>query len=152
MLSHLFFPQVLQRVPARRNVFAELERFHGEVDQFFGGFRSVLGNETPPLSASSTDDEVVVKVELPGIAPEDVEVSVEDNVLRVKGERSDEEVGEGEKYHRQERWTGQFSRSLGLPFQVEADAVEAEFNHGVLTIKLPRAEANKPKKISVKSA
>ncbi|NKB69524.1 MAG: Hsp20 family protein [Candidatus Latescibacteria bacterium] len=152
MLSQVFFPQLFKRVPARRNVFAELERLHGEMDQFLGGIRSEFTGANPPLSAHSSDDEVVVKVELPGVVGKDVDVSVEDKILTIKGVRPGEKAGEDEKYYRRERWTGEFARSVELPFQVETEAVEAQFSNGVLTVKLPRAEANKPKKIAVQSA
>ena len=82
--------------------------------------------------------------------PDKIEISVVGDTLKVSGSRTPEDVGEG-KYHRRERSCGRFARSFQLPFQVEGDAVEASFERGVLHINLPRAEADKPKRIEVKA-
>jgi HSP20 family protein len=95
---------------------------------------------------------VVVTAELPGFNPDDVEVSVVQNTLTLRGSRTPEELKQGETYHRRERWNGKFVRTLELPFEVDHDKVEAQFRNGVLSIRLPRAPQNLPKKITVKAS
>jgi HSP20 family protein len=99
----------------------------------------------------SDDDAAVVTTEIPGIDPDALEISVVKDSLTLRGSRQAEDLKEGEAYHRQERWNGQFTKTLQLPFAVESGKVEARFSKGVLVIILPRAEAEKPRKISVKS-
>jgi HSP20 family protein len=90
-----------------------------------------------------------VRAEIPGIEPNDMEISLVNDTLTVKGSRQAEVLQEDETCHRQERGYGQFTRTIQLPFAIEADRVQASFNSGVLEVKLPRAEAEKPRKISV---
>jgi HSP20 family protein len=101
------------------------------------------------LDVYETDDAFVVKASLPGVKPEDLDVHVEDNVLTVRGEAKEEEKVENARYHWQERWFGEFERSVRLPSQVAADKVEANLKDGVLTINVPKAEEAKPRKVSV---
>lgn len=105
--------------------------------------------EFPPINVWTSENGMIVQAELPGIAPEEVDISLVNDTLTLRGSRKPEEVGEGESRHRQERGFGQFTRSLQLPFGVEADQVQAKFSNGVLQITLPRAEAEKPRRISV---
>ena len=115
-------------------------------------FSFATRREYPALNVWSNEDETVVTAELPGFAPEDVEISVEGSTLTLRGSREGEESKEEENYYRRERWSGKFERSLRLPATVDADKVEAEFSNGVLSIKLPKAESAKPKKIRVKAS
>jgi HSP20 family protein len=94
-------------------------------------------------------DQAVVTTELPGVDRETIDVSVSGNVLTLKGSRNPEELKEDESYHRRERWHGEFSKTLDLPFDIEVQKVEAKFSKGILTVTLPRAEAEKPRKISI---
>ncbi len=98
-----------------------------------------------------TKDEVIVKAAVPGIKPEDIDVSVTSDVLTIKGETKAEEKIEQANYLRQERRYGSFSRQLSLPTTVVADKAKAEFEHGVLTLTLPKAEEVKPKTIKVRT-
>jgi HSP20 family protein len=107
--------------------------------------------EFPAVNVWSAPDDAVVTTEIPGIDPKDIEISVVGKTLTVKGSRRPEELKEGETFHRRERWHGQFTRTFELPFSVEQDKVKARFSKGVLTIELPRAEKEKPKKIEIKS-
>lgn len=103
------------------------------------------------LDVAEQEDAYVVKASVPGVNPEEVEVTLSDNVLTIKGEsKADQEIKE-ENYHLRERRYGSFMRSVTLPVPVEADKVEATHENGVLTLRLPKAEAVKPKKIAVKS-
>jgi HSP20 family protein len=113
----------------------------------------LLGDGTTlvPLDAYETEDELVVKASLPGVKPEDVDVSIMGDTLSIKGELKAEEETKEPSYHRQERRYGSFHRVLTLPSQVEADKAEAVFENGVLTLTMPKAEAAKPKTITVKA-
>jgi HSP20 family protein len=94
----------------------------------------------------------VVTTEIPGIDPGSIEISVAGSTLTVRGSREPESPGEGESYHRRERWYGKFSKTIELPFAIEKDRVDARFSKGILSITLPRSEAEKPKKVTVKTA
>src|SRR3990172_2759608 len=107
--------------------------------------------EFPATNVWVSENGAVVTTEVPGIDPNALEISVVKDTLTLRGSRKAEELKEGESYHRQERWNGQFTRTLELPFPVNADKVEARFAKGILYISLPRAEAYKPRKITVKS-
>lgn len=106
-------------------------------------------SEFPPVNVWTSENGAIVLAEVPGIAPEDVDLSLMHDTLTIRGSRKPEEVKEGDSCHRHERGYGQFTRSLQLPFGVEADKVQAKFSNGVLQITLPRAEAEKPRRISV---
>ncbi len=95
------------------------------------------------------DDVAHVILELPAVAKDSVDIAIEGTTLTVSGERKAIEAGEGDKWHRRERWHGKFDRTYKLPFNVEQGKVKATFKDGVLNIDLPRAEAEKPKKITI---
>ena len=103
------------------------------------------------MNVWTNQDGVVVTAELPGINPEDLDISVQNENLTLRGSRTPDEVEEGVTYHRRERSSGSFVRSLQLPFNVDSDQVEASYAKGVLRITLPRADADKPKKIAIKA-
>jgi len=107
--------------------------------------------EFPATNLWVSENNAVVTTEIPGIDINGLEISVIRDSLTLRGSRKAEPLKEGETYHRRERWNGQFTKTLQLPFAVESGKVEARFSRGVLTISLPRAEAEKPRKISVKS-
>jgi HSP20 family protein len=95
--------------------------------------------------------EVVVKASLPGVKPEEVDISVTGDVLTIKGEHKEEEEVKEKNYFRKELRYGTFSRSLQLPVAVKSDKAEALYENGVLTLTLPKAEEAKPKQIKVKA-
>ena len=132
----------------------EMERLRREMDSLFTDYPSRPGWTAAPaypaMNVWTNEEGAVVTAELPGVAPEDIEISVVNETLTVTGTRQPEEV-EGATYHRRERSQGRFTRSFQLPFRIEGDKVEASFERGVLHIHLPRAEADKPKKIAVKA-
>jgi HSP20 family protein len=101
------------------------------------------------LDVYETDDVLVVKGALPGVRPEEVDISVTDGVLTIKGETKSEEENKDENYHRRELRYGAFSRSVALPTRVDHDKAEAKFENGMLTISLPKAEEVKPKSIKI---
>jgi len=102
------------------------------------------------LDVAEQDDKYVVKASVPGIKPEDVEITLTDNVLTIKGETKAENEIKEENYHLRERRFGSFVRSIALPNSVDAEKIEAVNENGVLTLTLPKAEAIKPKRIEVK--
>jgi HSP20 family protein len=107
--------------------------------------------EGPAVDMYETDDAVVVKAAIPGGDPKDVEISVTGDTLTIRGEVKKEEKVKEENYIRRERYYGSFCRSFLLPTRVVADDAEAVFEHGVLTLTLPKAEEVKPKTIKVKA-
>ncbi|MCE5281037.1 MAG: Hsp20/alpha crystallin family protein [Deltaproteobacteria bacterium] len=127
----------------------EMQRLQREMNRVFTGLEQPLSQEVPLVNAWVGEGDVVVTAELPGVDPAKVDISVVGNTLTISGTRDADPLKEGESYHRQERHYGRFSRSLQLPFHVEAGKVEARYERGVLRITLPRAEADKPRKIAV---
>jgi HSP20 family protein len=104
----------------------------------------------PALDVAETPESFVVKVEVPGIDPKEIEISVTGNTLTLKGEKRDEKEEKGKTWRRVERTYGAFDRSMTLPVAVRADKIEAESKDGVLTITLPKSMEALPKKIAVK--
>ena len=102
-----------------------------------------------PLDIYETEDELVVKASLPGFKPEDVDVSITGDTLSIKGEYKAEEEQKKRSYYRREHRYGSFHRAITLPTEVESDKAEAVFEHGVLTLTMPKAESMKPKTIKV---
>jgi HSP20 family protein len=105
----------------------------------------------PALDISERKDAYVVTVEVPGVKADDLEITLEDGLLTVQGERRFEQESSEQQFHRVERRYGAFRRSITLPSQVKADAIEASFDNGVLQITVPKAEEAKPKRIEVRS-
>ena len=147
------------RRPYRRYGFSpwyEMERLHREMNRLFSDPYALTGGRTAPnypaLNVWANDEGAVITADLPGFSADDIEISVVDNTLTLSGSRQPDELAEGDRYHRRERSYGRFTRSLELPFKVEVEQVEAKFDKGVLHISLPRAEEDKPRKITVKSA
>ncbi|MCH9655464.1 MAG: Hsp20/alpha crystallin family protein [Planctomycetes bacterium] len=102
------------------------------------------------LDMSETDHEIEVRMDVPGIQPEEIEVEVTGNTLIITGERKEEKEEKGRTYHRIERTSGSFSRSMTLPCEVDRDQVQALCDNGVLTITLPKSNLSKAHKITVK--
>ena len=135
--------------PYGRNV--DLWREFDRMGRLFSEITSPYSRVTefPAVNLWSDGNEAVVTAELPGIDPSAADISVVGRTLTIKGSRTPEEAGDSGSYHRQERWSGSFSRTVELPFQIDQNKVEARFSMGVLEIRLPRAEADKPKKITI---
>jgi len=102
------------------------------------------------VDVAENDESYVVKASVPGINPEDVEITFEDEVLTIKGEISNESEKEEENFHIRERWYGSFGRSLRFPANVDAEAIEATYENGILTLDVPKVEEEQPKRIEVK--
>ena len=103
----------------------------------------------PPVDIYENENDIVLRAELPGVNPKDVEVKVEDNTLYLKGERKFEKETKEENYHRVERSYGSFARSFSLPNSINSEKVKAEFKDGLLTLTLPKREEAKPRTIKI---
>ena len=132
----------------------EMDRMRNQVEHFFGAARSRPSLDPsgfPALNAWEDADHFYVEAELPGLALEDLDISLTDtDALTIKGQRKEPALQTG-SWHRRERAFGAFERTLTLPGAVDAENVEASLKHGVLTIKLPKAPELKPRKIEVKA-
>jgi HSP20 family protein len=129
-------------------------------EPLFRLFDTFLGNDsaneelasrvwTPPVDIEETETSYRLQAELPGLSRDDIQITLENNVLRLSGERKFEKDTKQENYHRIERTYGAFSRSFALPTQVSPDKVEAKFENGVLSIVVPKAEQAKPRRITI---
>lgn len=133
----------------------ELDTLQGDVnrlfDSFFGRRDTTAASRrwVPAMDLVETEDNLVLRADLPGMDRDDIEIEVKDGVLTVAGERRAEHESEREGYHRIERSFGRFSRSLGLPRGVEASAVEASFENGVLEVRLPKPAERKATRIEI---
>jgi HSP20 family protein len=114
-----------------------------------GGNGAAMRRWIPPMDLVETQDDFVLRADLPGLTEDDVKIELADNVLTVSGERKAEHEERGEGYYRVERASGAFSRSLTLPEGVKADAVKANFDRGVLEVRIPKPEERKPRKVSI---
>ena len=128
--------------------FTSLQR---EMDRLFEDFFRRGGLMRPSVDVVETDDTVVVKAELPGMEPKDVDISVSGDKLTIKGERKAEKEEKGKTFYRMERCYGSFCRTVELPASVEADKAKADYKNGVLEITLPKTEQVKAKKIPIKT-
>jgi HSP20 family protein len=129
--------------------FARVER---EVGRLFGAPAGPAFGSAPAMNVRADHDKVTVTAELPGVSLEEVDVSVVGRRLTIRGERRTAEPASGGRYHRRERESGRFGRAVTLPYPVEVGAVTAALKDGVLTVTLPRAEADRPRRIAVQAA
>jgi HSP20 family protein len=138
-----------------RSTEREIERLRREMNRLFADWPARAdwraAPRVPAMNVWTDENSAVLTAELPGVSIEDVDISVERDTLTLRGERRREEMEEAVTYHRRERRFGGFHRAYRLPFQVDAGQVQAELKNGMLSILLPRAEADKPKKIAVKA-
>jgi HSP20 family protein len=130
----------------------EMLRLRGEMNRLFLGMASPFTEEFPPINAWVGKYDAIVTIELPGVDHEKTDISIVGDIITLSGVRDRENLNKGESYHRQERNYGRFSRTLQLPFHVDAGKIEAKYEKGILSIILPRSEADKPKKINIKTA
>jgi HSP20 family protein len=140
-----------RRLP-NRSVFEEMDRLQRDMNRVFSNFtprQSAPG--FPAVNLWGGEDSLVVTAEIPGISADQIDISVVGETLTIKGERAPESLPEGAFYHRQERGYGQFSRTVEVPYPVDAERVSAALENGVLVVELPRVEADKPRKITVGS-
>jgi HSP20 family protein len=107
------------------------------------------GEWSPSVDIAEKDNDMVVTAELPGVAQDDVDISIANDILTVKGEKKEEKEVKKDSYHRVERSYGSFQRSIPLPTGVQGDKAKASYKDGVLRITVPKSEEAKPKKIKI---
>ena len=132
----------------------EMDQLPREVNRLFNATsrERVFNTPTyPAVNIWTNQDGQVISAEMPGVHPEDIDIDVTGDALSISGVRRPDQVSREARYHRRERNYGSFSRTIQLPFMVDTKKVEASFKNGVLFVNLPRAEADKPRKIAVKS-
>jgi HSP20 family protein len=137
----------------------ELSSLQSEMNRLFntffdtpttsGGNGGGVRRWSPSMDLVETEEHFVLRADLPGLAQEDVSIELEDNVLTVSGERKAEHEEKKEGFYRVERSFGQFRRSLTLPDGVDADAITATFDKGVLEVRIPKPEERKPRKVAI---
>ena len=139
----------------RWDPFHEMLNLRRTVDRLFDNVGADQNWAQPSMWGLAVDmvenkDDFIVKASVPGINPDDLDISYADDTLTIKGEiKSDNEVKENQ-YHMRERRYGSFARSITLPTKIKGDAIEASYQNGVVTLRLPKAEEVKPKRISIK--
>ena len=112
--------------------------------------RPLRGSWVPAINILEREDAVVITADLPGLKAEDVEVTVDEGTLSIRGERNLEEAAEGETFHRVERLYGVFERTFTLPNSVDVDKIDARFSNGEMTLTLPKREESKPRSVKIK--
>ena len=134
----------------------EVDTLQNEVnrvfDAFFGNGGSRVRRWVPPMDLVETDEHLVLRADLPGLTTDDVELEVKDGVLTVSGERKAEHEEKSEGFYRVERTFGRFSRSLTIPDGVDAEEITAEFNDGVLEVRIPKPAERQPRRVQINAA
>ena len=128
------------------------EPFTREIDRVFDAFFGQTDQArrwVPPMDLVEAEDHFVLKADLPGLTEEDVNIEVQDGTLSISGSRKAEHEEREKGWYRIERSFGSFNRSLTLPDGVDADRIEASFDHGVLEVRIPKPEQRKPRRISI---
>lgn len=128
--------------------FAEMNELRRTMNRLLGPGEG-LAQAFPPLNIYANDEEAIVSAEIPGIDKADLEISVSGSAFSLSGSRKLAEVGGEATYLRQERFEGRFNRVVDLPFNVESSHVKAHLRNGTLVCHLPRAESDKPRKITI---
>jgi HSP20 family protein len=135
---------------------SEFVNMQREIDKMFDRFRGGISDDSnssafmPVVDIVERKDDYLVKVELPGVNKNDVKITIQNDILTIRGEKKLEKETKDENYHRVERSYGTFQRSFTLPSSVKSDKIDATYDNGVLSISLPKAEEAKPKEIEVK--
>ncbi|MDX9785714.1 MAG: Hsp20/alpha crystallin family protein [Desulfobacterales bacterium] len=137
-----------------RSAFDELNRMRRQMDRLFEGIpdRSLSGysgSVFPAMNLTEDKDYYIIRAELPGIASSELNIEATGRNLSITGERKIPAPEEGAKYHRREREAGRFARAISLPGEIDAAKVEASLKNGILTVKLPKAAASKPRQITI---
>jgi HSP20 family protein len=136
----------------RPDLFREMRRAQEEMNRLFGRVRFPLKAEFPPLNVWAGADGALITAEVPGVRPDQIDVTVHQDTVTLSGKRDPEAVDSDAIVHRQERIHGAFARTVLLPFRVDADKVSAHCDRGVLILELPRHEADKPRKVKIAGA
>lgn len=133
--------------------FTSMHRVQNTMNRFFDDGRSRGQSVTyPPVNFRGNQDSIVMTTELPGLTEQDIELTVKDAMLSIRGTYPEAETGDDIVWQRNERLEGSFSRSLELPFRVNPEKIDARFENGVLTVEMQRPEEDKPRRIEIKPA
>ncbi len=132
-----------------RDPFEKLQR---ELERMLDGPGGSVFTLYPPMNVFDGAEAYVVKAEVPGVAPDRVEIHVEDDTPTVRGERAFSEPGKNAAYHRRERGQGHFRRVVRLPGRIVADEAKAQYRDGILTITIPKAKEARPRRIQIQAA
>ena len=136
------------------SIWQEMDQLQDEMNRLFDATsRGHVFNSPayPAINVWTNDEGQIITAEMPGVQPGDIDLDVTADALSISGVRKQDEVTADARYHRRERSHGSFSRTVQLPFMVDTSKVDASFGNGVLVISLPRAEADKPRKITIKN-
>jgi len=141
-----------RRMP-QRSLWDEFDRLEREVSQLFDAYTGLAtpAPDFPAINIWINPEGSVITAELPGVEPKDIDIQTVGETLTISGERKAEHLAKDVRVHRQERENGRFVRSIELPFPIQADKVDARLEKGILNIYAPRMEADKPKKITIKT-
>lgn len=133
-------------------LYDDLLNLERELDETFGAFSSGITAkaEAPAMNVTDSPESLVLTLEVPGVKKDEIKISVQKGVLTISGERKRTTLPEGASWIRAESWTGAFSRSIELPRDVNADAVSAELNNGILRVSLPKLESVRPREIAIR--
>lgn len=130
----------------------EIQRAQSDLNRLFGGLRLQPSNEFPPLNLWAGPEGAIVAAEVPGVAPEDLDITIRRDTVTLRGVRNAEPIDDRAVVQRQERTLGAFARTIVLPFRVDGDNASAKFERGVVTLTLPRPQDDKPRQIKVMRA
>lgn len=139
------------RFEPQRSMWQEMSRLQEEMNKLFSRASQPAATSFPPINLWVSQESAVVTAEMPGVSSEDLDISVVGDTLTVQGSRKAQELGKGEGYHRRERGSGRFMRAIQLPFRAESDEVSASYRNGVLNVTIPRAHADRPRKVQIKN-
>ena len=140
---------MFSRNVGRRSIWNEMDRLQREMNRLMDGFNESTRSEFPPINVWANEEHAMITAELAGVSSDALDISVVGDTLTLSGERSQKDGDEQRTYSRRERWQGKFSRTIQLPFRIDAEEVDASFANGILNIILPRAEEDKPHRISI---
>ena len=143
------FGPAMRRFGRGTDLLSEMQHLHNDMSRLFSSVAPQTVHEYPPVNVWSGENDAIVTAEMPGVDPSIMDLSVIEDTLTISGKNDPEDIKGGEIYHHQERNYGYFKRILQLPFHVDAEKVEARYEKGVLQIKLPRVEDDKPRKVMI---
>ena len=136
----------------------EIDKLRRDMDRLFARLRDdfgmplfpKIGRDVPFIDLSETEDDLIIKAEIPGIDPEDLDISITGDILNIKGEMKQEFVQDSENYHRVERRYGSFSRTIQLPCRVMTEDVKATYRKGILNIVMPKCKPETARALKIK--
>jgi HSP20 family protein len=131
-----------------RDFMHELNRYFNDMQSWWEG-AGELGAWSPDVNVFEKDDQIVVEAEMPGMKKDDIDVSVQDHVLTLSGERKEETETKDKHFYRRERVEGAFMRAINLPTNVDSEKIDAKYKNGLLTLTIPKAEEAKTKRVEI---